>query len=147
MRTLLHILFATVALGAVLGFSPTVSAQQVAVEVRSIAASKTDKGFDDDLSDLKGKLEKVFGSYSTFEQLSRQNVQLDKDQKKSITLPEGSTLKVTFHGFADDLIKLGIDVAGKLSTTLRASPGSTFFQAGLQYGDGIVILAITVDKQ
>ena len=147
MRTLLHILFATVALGAVLGFSPTVSAQQVAVEVRSIAASKTDKGFDDDLSDLKGKLEKVFGSYSTFKQLSRQNVKLDKDQKKSITLPEGSTLKVTFHGFADDLIKLGIDVAGKLSTTLRASPGSTFFQAGLQYGDGILILAITVDKQ
>lgn len=147
MRTLLHILFATVALGAVLGFSPTVSAQQVAVEVRSIAASKTDKGFDDDLADLKGKLEKVFGSYSTFEQLSRQNVQLDKDQKKSITLPEGSTLKVTFHGFADDLIKLGINVAGKLSTTLRASPGSTFFQAGLQYGDGILILAITVDKQ
>ena len=147
MRTLLHILFATVALGAVLGFSPTVSAQQVAVEVRSIAASKTDKGFDDDLSDLKGKLEKVFGSYSTFEQLSRQNVQLDKDQKKSITLPEGSTLKVTFHGFADDLIKLGIDVAGKLSTTLRASPGSTFFQAGLQYGDGILILAITVDRK
>jgi hypothetical protein len=147
MRTLLHILFATVALGAVLGFSPAVSAQQVAVEVRSIAASKTDKGFDDDLSDLKGKLEKVFGSYSTFEQLSRQNVQLDKDKEKSITLPEGSTLTVTFHGFADDLIKLGIDVAGKLSTTLRASPGSTFFQAGLQYGDGILILAITVDKQ
>ena len=146
MRTFLHILFATVALGAVLGFSPSVSAQQISVEVRSIAASKTDEGFDKELSDLKGKLEKVFGSYSTFEQLSQKSVQLDKGKNKSLTLPEGSTLKVTFHGFADDLIKLGIDVGGKLSTTLRASPGSTFFQAGLQYGDGILILAITVDK-
>ena len=146
MRTLLHMLFATIAVGVVLGFSPDASAQEVSVEVRSIAAKKTDKGFDDELKDLKSKLEKVFGSYSTFEQLSRTSIKLDKREIKSIQLPQGSTLKVTFHGFAKDLIKLGIDVAGKLSTTLRASPGSTFFQAGLDYDDGMLILAITVDK-
>lgn len=134
------------AMGVVLGFSPDVSAKEVTVEVRSIAASKDGEGFDKKLKDLKGKLEKVFGSYSKFEQVDKKSIKLDKGKKKSIKLPEGSTLKVTFHGFAKELIKLGIDVAGKLSTTLRASPGSTFFQAGLEYGDGILILAITVDS-
>ena len=146
MRTLVHILCAAATLAVVLGASPPpVSAETVDIEVRAISASKSDDGFDDKLSDLKSKLEKVFANYTSFEQLSKTSIQLDKEQTTSIKLPEGSTLEVTFHGLAEDLIKLGIDVGDKLSTTLRASPGSTFFQAGLEYDDGILILAITVD--
>jgi len=146
MQRLLHVLGVLLALGTVLGFCFPVSAEEITVEVRSIAASEEGEGVDDSLQGMKSKLEKVFGNYSKFEQIDRSSIELDKDQQKSIDLPEGSTLEVTFHGFADDLIKLGIDVAGKLSTTLRASSGSTFFQAGLDYEDGILILAITVEK-
>jgi len=146
MRTLFHIFGVVLAVGTVLGFSPEVDAQEMTVEVRSIAASKDGDGVDDSLESVEAKLEKVFGNYSTFEQIDHSSIELDKDQQKSIDLPDGSTLEVTFHGFADDLIKLGISVAGKLSTTLRASSGSTFFQAGLDYKDGILILAITVEK-
>lgn len=146
MRKLFHIMGVALALGTILGFSPDVSAEEITVEVRSIAASKDGEGVDDSLEEMEAKLEKVFGNYSKFEQIDHSSIQLDKDQQKSIDLPEGSTLEVTFHGFADDLIKLGISVAGKLSTTLRASSGSTFFQAGLDYEEGILILAITVER-
>ena len=146
MRTFFHILCATATLAVVLGASPPVSAQTVDVEVRAISASKEGDSFDKKLADLKSKLETVFASYLKFEQLSKTSIQLDKGQSDSVKLPEGSTLEITFHGLADDLIKLGVDVGDKLSTTLRASPGSTFFQAGLEYDDGILILAITVDK-
>lgn len=146
MRSLMHIVAGMLAAGAVLGFSLEASAGPISVEIRSIAASEEGEGIDDSLQDVESKLEKVFGNFSKFEQIDRRSLELDKNQKKSITLPDDSTLEVTFHGFADDLIKLGISLAGKLSTTLRASSGSTFFQAGLEYGDGILILAITVRK-
>ncbi|MFB6350909.1 MAG: hypothetical protein ABEN55_15805 [Bradymonadaceae bacterium] len=146
MRTFFHILVATAALAVVLGASPPASAQTIDVEVRAISASKQGDSFDKKLSDLKSKLEKVFANYSHFEQLSQTSIQLDKGQTDSVNLPEGSTLEITFHGLAKDLIKLGVDVGDKMSTTLRASPGSTFFQAGLEYDDGILILAITVDQ-
>jgi len=142
----MHIVAGMLAAGAVLGFSLEASAGPISVEIRSIAASEEGEGIDDSLQDVESKLEKVFGNFSKFEQIDRRSLELDKNQKKSITLPDDSTLEVTFHGFADDLIKLGISLAGKLSTTLRASSGSTFFQAGLEYGDGILILAITVRK-
>lgn len=145
-RNSLHIVCAMAALAVVMGFAVPASAQSISVEVRTISASKDGDQFDSDLNDLKSKLQKVFANYSAFEQLGQTSTQLDEDQTDSISLPEGSTLEMTFHGFASDLIKLGIDVADKLSTTLRASPGSTFFQAGLDYNDGILILAITVDK-
>lgn len=146
MRTFFHMLMATAAVAVVLGASPPASAQTVDVEVRAISASKDGDSFDSKLADLKAKLQKVFANYSSFEQLSKTSIQLDKGQTNSVRLPEGSTLEITFHGLAEDLIKLGVDVGDKLSTTLRASPGSTFFQAGLEYGDGILILAITVDR-
>jgi len=146
MRTFFHILVATAAVAVVLGASPPASAQSIEVEVRAISASKDGDSFDSKLSDLKAKLQKVFANYTSFEQLSKTSIQLDKGQTNSVRLPEGSTLEITFHGLAEDLIKLGVDVGDKLSTTLRASAGSTFFQAGLDYDDGILILAITVDR-
>ena len=150
MRTLFHILLATAAVVSVLGIHSPAMAEEgeeaVSVEIRSIAASKSGEGVGEDLSDLKSKLEKVFGSYSTFEELTRVSFDLERGQSKSVTLPEGSDITVTFHGPAEDLLKLGLKIAGKFTTTLRASPGSTFFQAGLSYQGGILILAITVEK-
>lgn len=146
MKTFFHIAIATLVLGVVVGFSPALSAEEISVEVRSIAASEKGEKVDSELSHLKSKLEKVFGSYSSFQQVGMDSIELDKGETKSISLPDGNKMEVTFSGFAKDLIKLGIEVADKLSTTLRASSGSTFFQAGLDYDDGILILAITVEK-
>lgn len=146
MRAFSHIVIATCVVGAILALSQPAAAQTVSVEVHAIAASNDGEGVDDELEDMADKLQKVFGNYSTFEQVETTTIEVDKGEQKSVQLPQGSTLQVTFHGFADDLIKLGINVGDKLSTTLRASSGSTFFQAGLEYGDGILILAITPER-
>lgn len=147
MRTYRHILVALTMLGIV-GFSTAAQAEDpgITVEIRSIAADKQGEGFDSKLSDLKSKLEKVFDDYTRFEQLTSVEFELTPHQTKSVTLPEGSQISVTYHGPADDLLKIGLEISDKLSTTLRASPGSTFFQAGLDYRSGILILAITVDR-
>jgi hypothetical protein len=70
--------------------------------------------------------------------------QLTPSGEKTATLPDGSAMTVKFHGFSGKFIKLGFGIEGKLNTILRATPGGTFFQAGLKYGDGILILAISV---
>ncbi len=146
MRFSLHMLLALATWAILVGGGASAAAQSIDVDVRTISASKSGDSFDSNLDDLKAKLEKVFGSYSSFEQVGRDSAQLDKDETESIDLAGDHTLKMTFHGIADGLIKIGIEVADKLSTTIRASSGSTFFQAGLDYEDGILILAITVEK-
>lgn len=144
MRTALNIFIALLMLGTVLGFSPDAHADSITVEVRSIAASTEGDTFDTRLDELKTKLQKAFRGYKSFKQVGRRTLRFKEDKEKSMPLPNGSELTLTYHGMAGSLVKLGLTIAGKMSTTLRASPGSTFFQAGMDYEDGILILAITV---
>lgn len=145
MRTALNILIALLMIGTLLGISPAEAhADPITVEVRSIAASTEGDAFDNRLNHLSKKLKKAFRGYTSFKQVGKRVVKLKEDKSKSMPLPNGSELTLTFHGMAGQLIKLGLSITGKMSTTLRASPGSTFFQAGLDYDKGILILAITV---
>lgn len=145
MRTALNIFIALLTLGTLLGFSPgEAHADSITVEVRSIVASTEGDAFDNRLDDLKTKLQKAFRGYKSFKQLGRRSLKFKEDKEKSMPLPNGSELTLTYHGMAGDLVKLGLSIAGKMSTTLRASPGSTFFQAGMDHDDGMLILAITV---
>ena len=146
MRTVLNILMAIVAMTAFFGGLQVTEAraESITVQIRSIAATNEAESFDPKLNDLKGKLLKAFGGYKTFKQVGVSTFTVAPEEKKSTTLPDGSSMTVSFHGYAGKFIKLGLGIAGKLNTTLRASPGSTFFQAGLSYRGGILILAITV---
>lgn len=122
-------------------------APTIQVDVRSIAAQRESGDTDPRLDDLRTRLERDFDNYETFRQLDRQTLDLDKGQSDSVSLPGDRRFEVTYHGTVDNLLKLGIDVAGRLSTTVRASPGSTFFQAGLEHEDGILVVAITVRER
>ena len=119
-------------------------AKDITVEVRSIAASREGDSVDPKLKDIQGTLNVTFAGYSNFEQLGVQRVGLAPRKSKKVKLPNGSMLTLTFQGLAGDLIKLGLGIADKMNTTLRVSPGSTFFQAGMRYKGGILILAIKV---
>lgn len=125
-------------------FAQQAHASDVSVEVRSIHASKQGKKFDPQLSALRGKLERGFAGYTNFKQLSVQRVALKNGQKQSVALPNGSKMTLTFYGFAGNLAKMGVGIANRMNTTLRVSKGSTFFQAGMRYNKGILILAIKV---
>ena len=129
--------------------TPTPAAAEthtISVEVRSIAADRQTETIDAALSDLEPKLRDVFADYTSFELLERRSITISKDEEQSLTLPQGSELRIGFRGWNEELIELDLELGDKLSTTLRASPGSTFFQAGLSYDEGILILAITVER-
>lgn len=127
-----------------LGQAQEAHAEDVSVQVRSIAASKANANFDSRLNDLRGQLSKGFGSYTSFTLVDQKQLTIGESKSETVTLPNGEVLSLTFHGFAGNLAKLGMGIANKMNTTLRISRGSTFFQAGLNYKDGILIVAIKV---
>ncbi|MFP4597057.1 MAG: hypothetical protein ACOC9J_01315 [Persicimonas sp.] len=145
MRTLLNIMVTLTMLVGIVGYAQPASAQQkdVTIKIRSIAASKHGDSFDKRLDSLKGQLQKAFGSYTNFKLIDEKSFELAKGKSNTASVPGGTKVTVSFEGTSGDFLRLGLSIADKLSTTLRASPGSTFFQAGLDYKDGMLILAIT----
>ncbi len=144
MRTAFNIFMALLMLGTLMGYSPEVHADPITVEIRTIAASTEGSGFDPRLDTLKGQLTKAFRGYTSFRLEGRRTLRLKEGKSKSMPLPNGSELTLTHHGMAGALVKLGLTLAAKMSTMLRVSRGGTFFQAGMDYDDGILIIAITV---
>ena len=130
--------------GLVLAAPAQAYAQDITVQVRSISASQEGTKFDPKLEDLRKKLGKALKGYTNFELVGDTTFKVGLDETKTTSLPNGDTISVSFHGMAGKFIRLGLGIAGKLNTTLRASSGSTFFQAGLEYQTGILILAITI---
>lgn len=124
--------------------SPAAAEETISVEVRVIAASTDGDSFDRQLSDLRGRLERGFAGYSSFRQLDHQTLRLGRNQTGTVELPTDNTLSLQYQGAAGDFVNLRLSIGDRLNTTLRATPGSTFFQAGLNYDGGILILAITV---
>lgn len=144
-RVLIQImLMASVMFVGLTAFAAPAAAEKISVEVRSIAASKDGEQMDPKLRDIQSTLNVTFAGYTNFKQLSSHDVTLAPKQSRAVSLPNGSELTLTFNGLAGDLIKLGLGIAGKMNTTLRVSKGSTFFQAGMRYKTGILILAIRV---
>lgn len=145
MRTVLNIFIALLMLGSFMSYSPEAYADPITIEVRTIAASTEGSGFDNRLDSLKGQLTKAFRGYKSFRLDGHRTIRLKEGKSKPIPLPNGSELVLTHHGMAGNLVKLGLSLASKMSTMLRVSRGGTFFQAGMDFEDGILIIAITVN--
>lgn len=144
MRTLLNIILTmTVLLAGVFAFAQPAAAQDITVRVRSIAATSQGEAFDSRLADVQKELQTAFRGYTNFKLLDDTNFRLSESQSRTVDLPGGTALTLTFHGISADFIRLGLSIGSQLRTTLRASPGSTFFQAGLDYKNGMLILAIS----
>ncbi len=124
--------------------SPAFAEETITVEVRTIAADEEGDEFDSDLEDIRERLARGFDGYTSFEQIGQQTRQIERRDSADFELPTGDTLTLAYNGRADEFVKLGLTLGSRLSTTLRATPGSTFFQAGLSYEDSTLVLAITV---
>lgn len=128
-------------------FSASVAAADdgdLSVQVRTIVATVEDNGFDEDLQDIRGQLERGFEGYNSFRQIDTQTRRLADGAPARFELPTDDELRLNYHGRDDEFVRLGLAIGERLSTTLRATPGSTFFQAGLRHQNGILVLAITV---
>ena len=131
---------------AFLGLASTTAWAQetISVEVRMIAADDEADHLDNSLEDLRDRLARGFRDYSSFSEIDRQRQSIAFEESASFELPTGDTLILTNNGHEDNFVKLGLNLESRLSTTLRATPGSTFFQAGLRHEENLLILAITV---
>ncbi len=125
--------------------SPATAAAQDKVEigVRAILASPEAGAADPELADLQATLVKAFEGYGTFKELSDEKAALALQKTQKFALPDGTAFEVAFKGTTGDLLKLGLSVGDKFKSDVRVSRGSTFFQAGLPYNKGILIIAIT----
>lgn len=145
-------LTATLALGGFglgLGLADPSAAQAqetIQVEVRAIQLRADGADFDPALDDLKDALQKGFQGYGHFKALDKAQAPLTLGGNHTFKLPGGETLEVSFRDAPQGLVRLGLKVGEKFSTSVRVSHGKTFFQAGLPYGDdgSILVLAITV---
>ena len=57
-----------------------------------------------------------------------------------MALPNGTELDFKYLGEEDGFLRLHLEVGG-LKSTVRVKSGSTFFQAGRGYKDGMIVLA------
>lgn len=144
MRGPVHILLmmSVLAVGLIGWTQP--AAADIKVEVRTISAQKGAPKFDERLEDLRGQLTKTFAGYTSFTQVDTQSVSIAEKGSGKVRLVNGQEMTLTFFGLAGNLVSLGLNLVGKMNTTLRLSPGSTFFQAGMAYQDGVLILAIKI---
>lgn len=122
--------------------------EEVTVEIRTIYVTTDAKGIDARLEHLKPKLTKAFPNYGTFKELARHEATLQRDAAFEFSIPGGTHLILSNKGLhveeGKELIHLSMNVDRKFRSDVRASRGSTFFQAGLPHGSGILVLAITL---
>ncbi len=127
------------------GISLLDAQETLSIRVRIIAASKSGGAEDRKLQDINEKLDSFFADYDTFSEVGAESIRISSKRKGSVKLPDGSDLVVGYSGKSDPYFKLDLGIADKLNSKLRVKPGATFFQAGLKHGDGILVLAITVE--
>jgi len=143
--------FATLAVLATTALLPAQAHAQsgVKVVIRTIHATTDTGSMDGRLEPLAMKLTKAFQGYEGFLELSRQDINITAAAPFSFVLPDGTRFRLDFKGQDGDLFKLGVGVGKRFDTDMRASAGSTFFQAGLPHThegrDGILIIAVTVE--
>jgi hypothetical protein len=130
--------------GAAQAQEQAAQAAPIQVRVRAIQAVPKGEGVDPALADLKESLVKGFEGYQGFKPLATLEASIQAEGAHTFEVPGGNTLQISHQGVSEGLIKLGVNVGGKFQTAVRVSRGNTFFQAGLPYEGGVLILAITV---
>ncbi len=118
---------------------------EIKVQVRTIHVQAQGDTFDTSLTDLKQDLIKGFKGYTSFKARSQDEAKVTAGGAHKFVLPDGNHLQMTFRDAPSGLVRLGLNVDGKFKTNVRVSRGNTFFQAGLPYEGGILVIAIKVD--
>ncbi|MCA9527837.1 MAG: hypothetical protein KC549_16235 [Myxococcales bacterium] len=138
LRTLL------MSLGLIVGVAgPAAAADKVDLKVSIIFASKKPGPVDPALARIRGTLEKSFGGFQSFKELAKHKIELPLKKTRQIKLPNDQTAGFTYEGQAKDQEKIRIAIPkSKVDVGLRVQRRKVFYQAGLRYNDGILILAL-----
>lgn len=114
----------------------------VTLKVAVVHATKQPGPTDPDLARIRGQLEKAFAGYKSFKQLANHQFQLEPGKKASVKLPGNKNADFAYQGVAGKGVhKVGLKV-GNNEFDLRIPERRLFFQAGLPYQGGMLVLAI-----
>lgn len=115
---------------------------KVEVRVVSIYAKKGEGGMDPSLNALSGKLRKGFDGYHSFKKVGESSFEVKLGEGGKATLGNGKEFELRYLEESGKYVKVEAEIPGKVRTKLRVIRGSTFFQAGLGYEEGILVVAI-----
>ncbi len=121
---------------------------EVTFEVVVIHATKSGKGVDAALQQYKTPLVRSFKDYSSFNKLDKKVFRLAPSKKHSVKLPNGhgnATFAYNQANGKHHSVKLAIPKAG-VEADLRMPLNKPFFQAGLRYKNGILIVAFRLSE-
>ena len=125
-----------------LGGSATAANAAVKLKVSVVHAQKKAGPKDAKLKKIQGRLERAFSRYKSFKSLSTHQFKLEAGKDAKLKLPTGKMASLKYIGAAGKRAhKLDLKV-GQNTLNLRVPQRRLFFQAGLKYKGGMLILAI-----
>lgn len=125
------------------------AADRVELSVSAVLASKkagSPAGHDPGPAPLDSLLRKAFPDYRYFTLLSTTATRVELGKSGQVPLPNGLVLDLGYQGMEDAMMRLELSIPPRLKTSMRVSDGGTFFQAGMPYSNGVLVLAITARK-
>lgn len=119
------------------------AAEKVGLKVAVIHATQSGDGVDPALANIQGDLKKTFGGYKSFKQLSKSELDLAQGAPQTVKLPNGENAELTYKGERKGRHDLRLDIPkSKVGVNLTAPLRKMFYQAGMKYDGGILILAL-----
>ena len=115
-----------------------------------IIAASNDKNaeslvIDPQIQSLTQELNSGFPTFNTFHLIQNIEKNASENSPASITLPTDATLKLAILPPKSDEIKtIELSVNQKMTTTVHAPKNAPFYQAGMPYKNGILVIAITI---
>jgi hypothetical protein len=126
--------------------APAFAQHRASCAVRQVLGLKEPGGIPPDLRFLEPQLSKPpFTAWKSFRKLSRTDLQMTKDEFKSMILVTGHKLQLTYLGLEGKYLRLRLSILPKAidSSQLRIRSGGTFLQIGLPHQNGTLIVAVT----
>ena len=119
---------------------------EIGLKVVVIHATRDPGGVDSSLKRIQSALKDSFGNYKSFKPLAKANIRLSKNDKSpKLQLPNGQTASFRYDGKDGKSHKLHLSIPkSKVNVDLRSPLKRPFFQAGMRYREGILILALVL---
>ncbi len=111
------------------------------LKVSVVHATKQAGAKDPALKKVQGQLEKAFAGYKSFKELAKHQFTLKKGAPAKLKLPNQKSATFDYQGRAGKAHKVAMTI-GRNSLDLKIPERRLFFQAGLKYRDGILVLAL-----
>lgn len=135
----------TVAASLMFASAPAVCAAKevVKLKITVIHATKKKGGVEASLRRFKRDLSTAFAGYGSFRRLTEREVMLTRGKKSTVRLPTGQAADFVYKGERKGRHQVNLSIPkSEVDVDLSAPFGRAFYQAGISYQGGVLILAM-----